>query len=222
MSTIKKTLLWLVAIAVVILVAIVGIDTAVKSQVSSQLQQAGDISENKTSFPQGISIQGVSQGWPGCTISLGQDQCFIRNVQSFPIIIDQAEGVTLGTSTQSTGYVGTASSTMLFSISTSTASTLNDYATPYGGLINNAKIATGTPNQIPYYSDVNGGTNAQGEAYVPVGGYVIATIQPGAVAPGGVCNPATTKCETATSTNRGYSVNVKLHWHGLPGSSQNF
>jgi len=96
---------------------------------------------------------------------------------------------------------GTASSTMKVFIATSTTATIaSDYVAPFGSLINNFQLATSslatTTSSIDYKRA------GFGTIPVPVGQCAVVQIQAASVS----CPTTGGSCESATSTNRGFSL----------------
>lgn len=153
------------------------------------------------------------------TLLAGQNIDYWTNKTGRTVLIDYGDVIqTLAAGmTSSTGY---ASSTMRISMfATTTLSNINPYIAPKVStstmsnfLIDNARMATGTPPNYIWNADVNGGTNATGTIAVPDGSSVVIFLQQGDYEPG--CTGSV--CEPATSTNRGFNLNWFLSGHYVP------
>lgn len=151
-------------------------------------------------FPSGIGIADKTTFNKSGTIGPGVNQTAYTNNTGVALTI-LAPTVTIAYTT------GTASSSYLFYVSTSTATTITDYTRPVGGykLIDGATIATSTTANA---SLIVGTSTAAGK-----GGIV---LQPGeslifAVEPVSVPT-CTGLCETATSSSRGIQI---FNWNFL-------
>ena len=152
-------------------------------------------------FKAGISLDSASNGADGGsvilarsgTIAAGQNQGYWTNKTGRTVFVDYGD-VALN---------GVASSSVRVSVATSTLTALtNNFAAPYGSLIDNQLIATSTPQVAAVVnSDVGSGTNSKGTIEVPDGTSVIFLIRQD---DSRACTGAT--CETATSTNRGWTT----------------
>lgn len=190
MSTTKKLVLGAVAI-VFVLIALVSLGGS--STVSKVLGQAGwPVHNTPEIFSQGQDTgDGNVTFTKGGIIGPGANQASWRNTLGRTVYVNPAQ-VAVGFTS------GTASSSLLYYVSTSSAATLtSDFAHPGGSVwgIDGASIATSTPGP----SLIMGTTTSSG-AGIPVadGAYLNVQIQS---KNGGTCNGAA--CETATSTNRG-------------------
>ncbi len=159
----------------------------------------------------GIGIAGSSHEQLSFTVSgtigSGRNQGVWRNRTGRTVLISSADIAFPS---------GTASSSLLVYISTSTASTVADFTAPFGSLIDGMAIATSTSlARITPNSVKNAGTNGRNVVDVQDGEYVIvALLQKESTQ--NTCD-TTHGCESATSTNRGWtSANWHLSGHYKP------
>lgn len=144
-------------------------------------------------FPVGLSLGTQQQNTTGATLSI-------------PTTDNQISW--LNTSSQGV-YVfdlwayqnGIASSTYKLYVGTSTTARISsDFVAPWAETVDGAQVATGTPASVVADFAANHKTSYPGTIYVAPGTYLFAQVQ----AAGG-CN-VSGKCETATSTKRGWTT----------------
>ncbi len=142
-------------------------------------------------FPNGATNGGVFVNWVAGTIGAGQNQAYWKNTTGGPVVVDLAEAQMTATATSGDSY--------LLSVSTSTAATISNSATPYASLIDSKAIATSSPAYV-VNSIVQSG-NGLGEIILPFNQYVVFLLRSknGTVA--------------ATSTSRGFNLNYRLRYH---------
>lgn len=138
------------------------------------------------------------------TIPQGSDQAYWQNTTGGDVVIDEQE-LSMG---------GTASSTFKAYVSTSTTATVkNGYTTtaPWSQSVNGWTVATGTTAQIgastAFLTDNIAAHNASYAAklQVPPNYYVVVSAESACNVVGG--------CETATSTNRGWTTLTDTIWY---------
>lgn len=187
----SKTSKFWIAVLVVGLVALIGFATyspaPAPSSEGESVGSGGNVTQNQDQYSTGLTIGNNTLLLVQGTIGPGQNQGRWRNTTGRTMLVDRAN----------LGYTsGTASSSYYFYVSTSTASSVTDYARPTGTYlpIDAAIVATSSgPTMITSTSTSAG----QGTIMVPNGAYVIFDVQERyACKVVGVC-------ETATSTNRG-------------------
>ena len=136
------------------------------------------------------------------TINAGSNQGSWRNDTNRTVFID----------TVSLFPTGTASTTFIYYVGTSTAATYtSDYTAPYATLIDGYRIPTSTP-QLVINNHEHAGTLGRNIISVDPGEYVNIAFFQGYLETG--CTGAT--CETATSTNRGFNLDWYLRGHFKP------
>jgi len=136
-------------------------------------------------------------------INAGSNQAAWRNTTNRTVYVDYTEMIP----------TGTASTTFIFYVGTSTASTYsNNYAAPYATLVDGKRIATST-TPIVINSRADAGTLGRQTIAVAPGVYVNFAMLQGYLQAG--CSGAV--CEAATSTNRGIStIDWLLRGHYKP------
>lgn len=136
-------------------------------------------------------------------INAGSNQASWRNTLNRTVYIDYTEMVP----------TGTASTTFIFYVGTSTAATYSDnYAAPYATLVDGKRIATST-TPIVVNSKADAGTLGRQTIAVAPGVYVNFAMLQGYLQ--GNCTGSV--CEAATSTNRGIStIDWLLRGHYKP------
>jgi hypothetical protein len=151
----------------------------------------GNVTQQQDFYTNGVGIgPGYVMFSRSGTIALGSNQASWRNTTGRTVYVDLAF---LATS-------GVASSSYKFYVATSTSATISsDFTAPYSSLVNGFTIATSSVATTT--SSIE--SHLSGSAVVPVasGQYVNIQVQ---AANGAVCNGVI--CETATSTNRGFTV----------------
>lgn len=182
------------------------------SSVGSQAASGGTYT-NPVQFTKGLSLDVSNEiilAKRG-TIAAGQNQGAWLNDTGRIVYVDYAELSTVSTVSPLTNSA-TASTSMRVSIGTSTAASnlAINFTQPYASLVDNALIATGTPN-ISINSDKDVGTNGRGTVPVLPGKYVYFLLRQDSTA-----NCTGSVCENATSTNRGFNLFWYLTLHYQP------
>jgi hypothetical protein len=145
----------------------------------------------------GTSVRGVQA--ISLSIGTGANQASWLNTTGQTVYFGDYVGALVAANGSTTAL---ASTTLSFSVSTSTKSAITDVAAPFvsGSLLNDVLIATGTtPSSITLNSDTLGGTGAAGWLAVPNNTYAIAVLEQPYQAVGSAYG-------NATSTNRGYNI----------------
>lgn len=190
--TTKQVLSYVALLALVVLVAGFTARTITTGKLGG-----GDIVEQYPSyFVNGINIGQGYENSIDLTMATGTNQAYWKNNTNNTVYVWRF----IGTQT------GTASSTLVVNVGTSTTATVTDSATPLTTpqLIDTYTIATSTTGRT-FNSWKNAGTNGQYVIPVLPNNYLIATLE----------NPyrqdcsTTTNCESATSTNRGYNLSFQ-------------
>jgi len=163
-------------------------------------------------FTNGLQNRDAVVLWEECTIKAGSNDCSIRNLTGRTLYLDyvQIRSVADAAGTH------TASSTYNFYVATSSVATVaaaNDYTRPGSANIKNpidgGQIATSTVKFILTATSTTDSVSTASE--VASRDYVIVNMQTG-------LNPAcaANKCESATSTARGFDVKAFLRFHQAP------
>lgn len=154
----------------------------------------GDVENNNPDFSEGLGIQGVDQFVESGTIELGEYQASFQNKSSNVMFLETAYA-----------YVnGTASTTLVLDVATSTDETIAFNTNPFSSIIDSYQISTSTRNRtINNHEDQ--GTNGQQMVAVQPSEWVIFYVDD-PYYPG---NCTGSVCENATSTNRGYTLDWK-------------
>lgn len=165
------------------------------------LGAGGEVHSSPDVYPNGVIIGDQNNIWISGTIPVGSNQGSWRNRTGRTIFIDRAEIFTSGT----------ASSTMVFSVGTSSAATVADFTNTFSTLIDRYTLATSSVFRL-VNSIKDAGTNGRNVIPVTDGQYVSVVWR---TENNQACTGAV--CETATSTNRGFgSVDWKLRGHYKP------
>lgn len=182
----------IVAVVVALLVS-GGVSLAVLSHASSASLGAasgGAIRNVPDFYTNGIGIGDQVEIHNSITIQAGSNQASWHNTTGRAVIAQRTE----------LGYLtGTASTSLLFYVATSSTPTVANYVRPTGTplLIDGVTIATSTPGNTIVVGTT---TAAQLGVVIPSGAYLVFDVQS---KNGAACNGAA--CEAATSTNRGIS-----------------
>lgn len=192
MTTIKNIFVSVVVAAIVSL----GVSFIVAPKQTTQVVGAvsGNVQSVTWTFLNGISLDGLTSHIESSgTIPAGANQGFWTNKTGRTVYVDYAD----------LAFQGVASSSVRVSVATSTTSSIaNNFAAPFGSLIDNQLLATSTPLAAAIInSDIGAGTNGKGTIVVLPGVSVVFFFRQDDIR---ACNGAT--CETATSTNRGFST----------------
>ncbi len=180
-----------------------------------QLLDVGALSFPVHNTPE-VFLGGVGNPLPGSAldslngsisgvIAAGSNQGHWKNKTGRTVLIDEAD-ISFAS--------GVASSSMLFSISTSSSETaLNDFTAPFGSLIDAKNLATSTDmTGIVINSLKDGGTNGREVIDVNPGESVFILMRQ---TNPNVCTGSA--CENATSTNRGFgAMSYYLRGHYKP------
>lgn len=197
-----------IAIALgVILIVVVGV---IASHRSPNLQginpSGGDIIQSVTTNVNGVTIGAKFQQWYALNLPIGTNQVSWRNTTGQVAYVSGAR-FTMASTTPNGNT--SASSTLVVSVGTSTTATITDTSTPWGGLINQVSIATGTTafdagSQIVLAGQAKSGVGgATSTIAVAPNEYVIAVVEN----PFSLNCGASGLCESGTSTKRGYILN---------------
>jgi len=150
-------------------------------------------------FPDGLSINDVTENYVQGTIELQEYQKSFCNKTDRTVFFDYAEA-----------YInGTASSTLTLDIATSSTATLAYNASPFSELIDSYSITTSTTYKL-VNSIKNAGTNGINSIAVTAEECLVFFLQ-NPYSSGASCTGSL--CENATSTARGYTVNYKARYH---------
>ena len=201
----NKTITILV-IVVILAIAIGGYFFPNVKQIVQQTVVGGDVINANPNFSDGLRISGVSEKWAFGTIKLGANTAFWTNNTNYDVFADTTEM-----------YVnGTASSTLQFNVGTSSTASLaySTYVTatnPYSSLISSQQVATSTNYKVftNTATSVLTGQASSTTIRVAKGQSVFFLVKDPYNA-----NTATDQnYESATSSNRGYTVDWKLKYH---------
>lgn len=201
----KKYIVGAVVILVVGIALVLGLKAFAPAPVPETVPvqaQLGDVNYNSTNnFSTAVCHDNVCEDWEGGKIAAKSNQAYWKNTTGQTQYVDLIDVSTNGT----------ASSTFnIYAIATSSALVpLYDFTTPAAtssNLINNFSFATSSTATT---------TSNLDKAFA---GKVVQVLDGSQVniyvrASDGVCNPQATKCETATSTNRGFDLFWRLHYH---------
>lgn len=208
----KKILLGLGIGLVAVLLILFGYSRHATTPVSDSSLGAGNISTVGPVMPNGLILGGIGENWASGQIGKGANQASFRNTTGGPIIIDLTEVQSVATT--STAQYITASSTYKIYVATSTASTIaSDFvAPPYATVIAGYKIATTTgatqgAATTTTQFDSRSGTSVS--FVLADRAYLNFQIQ---AADNYTCAQAG-QCATATSSQRGFNLNWKVHYH---------
>lgn len=179
--------------------------------------------------PQTTSTEEVGGGGGGATsqvtmntqgVGIGRDYAIFARNGTIGLGANQGSWCNSGVlSVGKTAYVdfasittsATASSTMKVYVATSTSGTIaNDFGAPFGTLINNFAIATSSLATTTSSHDYR--RAGFGVIAVPVGTCVVTQIQAASAS----CPTTGGACESATSTNRGFTVDWLLKGYYKP------
>lgn len=201
--------------ALVLVVAGFALVGEIKSQLavtqeSAEAQALAGI-ENFTNAPAGFK-KGIAYGSRSVHFTAegdllaGVNQVAWRNTTGRKVVVDKAEMRT----------TGTASSSYLFYVGTSTAAsnTSFDFGTAmFSELIDAPSLATSSPIKVfTSMSDTDQGTNGRGAIEVEDGEYVLFMFRKQDL----INSCSGSVCEAATSTNRGFNVRWLLEGHYIP------
>lgn len=146
-------------------------------------------------------------------VSLGKED-IIKNTKKLSLLAGDNNlgwknntGRTVYVSATVVSNTGVASSTMTIDVATSTSQNITDYSDPFSEVIDSFSLATSSPAGTIANSFVDGGTNGTG--YVQVADQEWVSLLLSATAGTGCDGSA---CETATSTNRGFNLDVYLDY----------
>lgn len=182
---------------------------SVKAPVSIPVEQAplGDVNTNSTlSFNSPVchasSGTSICEDWAGGKIIAQRNQAYWKNTTGMTQYVDLADVST----------DGNASSTFkIYAVSTSSPlANIYDFTAPAAttsNLINGFSFATSSAATTTSNME---SSFAGRVVRVPAGSEVNIYLQSN---DGGLCNPKASKCETATSTNRGFNLFWRLHYH---------
>ncbi len=166
----------------------------------------------------GGATQGVTANTNG--VGTGYDYALVTRAGTIPLGSNQGAWCNSGAKgVGKTVYVdlarittsATASSTMKVYVATSTSATIaSDFNAPFGTLINNFPIATSSLATTTGSTDYR--RTGFGIIAVPVGQCVVTQIQAAAA----TCPTTGGSCESATSTNRGFTLDWMLEGYYKP------
>ena len=161
------------------------------SQAPVETKVGGVYNTVQQSFPDGAVIGDRAVIFKSGTIGPGQNQGYWDNTTGRQVFVSESDVLMGWTS-------GTASSSLVFYVATSTATSVSDYTRPVSSymLVDGAINATSTQANASW---ITGTTTTSGKGIIPVnpGERLIFDIQERYNCKGA------TNCETATSTNRG-------------------
>lgn len=178
------------------------------SQPASNSQYGSTVDPNPFWYPAGLATGQDSGLYDSnvLTLSTGQNQASFQNTTGSNIKIMTGQ---LETS-------GTASTTMWFNVGTSTTASVSDVFTPgttapmWSQFISSFSLATGTVTGLWADNVVNHKTNYPAEILVTPGQYFILTANTYCTTVG--------SCETATSTNRGWTAKLIFRFYKSGGN----
>lgn len=204
MST-QKTTGYFVGGLLLIALVVFGFGSANDSDVPAPTEPQNDtlgqiIERQQKWFSRGAQLGDQVVFWEKRTISAGDNNDGWENDTGKTVYVDLVEFT----------VNGTASSTYIFEVATSSTQNISDGASPYSEFIDSYNAATGTTNNIVPNSISNGGTNGKGVVPVGAGEFVSLRFLPEAGLGG--CDGSA--CEEATSSNNGISSIIwKLRYH---------
>lgn len=206
----NKTPFWMSVAALLIGVIAIGSSFAhtpsTPSAAPAKTVGGGEItSDYPTIYKYGIGFNGLAaapnyMNFQPLVMTTGQNQASWLNNTGKTVYVTENTSILTATSTLGPPN---ASSTLAFSVGTSTTATITDARTNFlfGSLIDSRLIATSTTNNITLNSEKDNGTNGQFIIPVAPGQYLIEVLENPYQTVGGSGN-----FENATSTNRGYNI----------------
>lgn len=205
-STIAKILGMVIAIALVVGITVHFVHSSQPSAVAGSVNPSGgDIIQSVNTFVPGIVIGAKFETWYAVNMPLGTNQASWCNTTGQVAYAEDAR-FSLASTTPNGNVV--ASTTLALSVGTSTKSTITDTQVVYGGLINQALIATSTAA-----FDAKSQVFVEGNGINGAGGVASSTIavSPSECVVASLENPYVTVGNingySATSTGRGYVLN---------------
>lgn len=202
----------LIGIVVVVVLLIGGLTIKsfipVASEVHPQNALAAQVQNDQFQFTAGIaegSPVAVNHNRVKLTLGARQNQASWLNTTGTTVIVSNVAGIL---TSSKVGISPVASSTLVYSVATSTTPTVVDSQTApaFAGILDSYLIATSTTNNITIDADKELGTNGQGTVSLLNGQYLIVTLE-NPYLTAGTCT-GTPLCENATSTNRGYNIDT--------------
>lgn len=201
--TILKNIGITVVVALVTVVASIGFFAPSDSNVPSGSgnEVGSSVNTNIDSYANGVGIGDLVVFNKQGTLGVGVNQASWRNTIQRDVFIDLAYLTTSGT----------ASSTALLLVGTSTAATIADYTAPTPGFFSLINFALATSSTATTTNSLHGSGAQSGLVKIAPGEYLNIAILPGVrgTTPAG-CAPGSASCESATSTNRGYTLDYRF------------
>lgn len=170
--------------------------------------ELGNVSVNETKdvFINGLQLGGQTEYWSDTfTIGTADNNDGWQNLTGKTVYVDRVDVEIVD---------GAASSTMVFDVATSSSENLSDTSDPYSEFIDSQAISTSTPAGRVLNTIADSGTNGTGVVQVDDQEYVSLRFLQGNTSGTtalGSCSSGV--CETATSTNRGFNVDWRLHYY---------
>ncbi len=200
----NKKIVSLVVLVLVVLGAFALFHKAPVAPVADQ-QNAGMTQNTVDEYPNGLKLGDATEKWVALPLAAGQNQAFFTNRTGHTMILDYAEALT----------DGIASSSFKIFVATTTAtaaSTTFDFSQPYSSMITGDVLSTSSP-ALSLITSGGATTTTRKSAIAVADGQsvVLGMIQTYGVG----CTGSV--CEAATSTNRGFNVKGKVHFHSTLG-----
>lgn len=176
--------------------------------VTGEMFAGGAINALPGLFPNGIKVGDVNEQWVTTTLSYGQDQVSILNTTGRDLIVDYAEVQTIadhrGNATASSTY-----DLAVFATSTTNVPNSHDF-TPLAFDKYQLIRATFATSTTATTTNSVGSTRTGGQGAIRWPADWSLTVYLNR-ATNGACKAGT--CETATSTNRGFDLKLRTHYH---------
>lgn len=206
-------------VAVVIISLVVGfIIGALSARVGEQATDdntGGLYHPNREVFEEGIVLGlDIAEQYVYGKMDAGENEFAWQNRTGRTVYFDLAE---MSLVANSAGILSASSSMRTYAATSTTATIADDYSRPSAlhFLIDGGLIATGTPQHTISATSTDSGV---GSLWVNNNEFLVFTIQnasgAGGVSPNPACDGST--CENATSTNRGFDVEVQARYHWKP------
>jgi hypothetical protein len=198
----------LVGLAVIVLgfigfVAVVDDPNSVSELVDDVKDRAGSaIYTNVDQYANGVGIGDEVVVWEKVSLEAGDNNLGWENKTGKTVYVDLA---TVTTS-------GTASTTFTIDVATSSTENISDFTSPFSEIIDSYQLSTSSVAQT-INSEEDQGTNGMSVVPVADGEFVSLLLSAGEPAQTGEPSCDGSVCETATSTNRGFNLDLRFRYH---------
>lgn len=178
-----------------------------------------NVNNTAPTFTDGIDLGTlpVRESWDGGSIGARQNSGSWRNTKSATATVDYVEISTTGTASSTFRVWAYASSTAPSIANNNPAVPTNVGAANFGSLLINGKTIATSSTATTTSSDDSGVPQAGSSFQVgPVGGtnsYMDFLITGCVAGYSGPASSAFANCETATSSNRGFNLTYRVHYH---------